>query len=173
MTQGLVRKQTRGDFHFITFSCDHRRPYLQTPAAKELVEDALEGMRLRYEFPILGYVVMPEHVHLLFGEPCAGLLDRVIRGVKVSVAKRRVPRPFWLPRYYDFNVFSPEKHIEKLRYIHRNPVHRGLVERPEDWPWSSFRHYAFGEDRGVEIESDWTAARRERAKQSSPSPGSL
>jgi hypothetical protein len=48
------------------------------------------------------------------------------------------------------------------RYMHRNPVRRGLVERPEDWPWSSFRHYAAGVESRVEIESQWTARKRER-----------
>jgi putative transposase len=70
-------------------------------------------------------------------------------------------RPFWLRRYHDFNVFSQDKHVEKLRYIHRNPVRRGLVENPEDWAWSSFRHYLTGEIGVVEIESEWTAKRRE------------
>ena len=64
--------------------------------------------------------------------------------------------------YYDFNVRSEKKRIEKLRYIHRNPVKRGLVEKPEDWRWSSFRHYATGEEGPVELESPWTARRRER-----------
>jgi putative transposase len=62
-------------------------------------------------------------------------------------------RRFWQARYYDFNVRSPEKRIEKLKYIHRNPVKRGLVEKPEDWPWSSYRHHALGETGLVEIAS--------------------
>ena len=52
--------------------------------------------------------------------------------------------------------------MEKLRYIHRNPVTRGLVERPGDWLWSSFRHYVTGADGVVQIESQWTARRREK-----------
>ena len=64
------------------------------------------------------------------------------------------------PRYYDFNVHSPEKTSEKLDYIHRNPVVRKLVRPPQDWPWCSFRHYATGERGAVEIESRWTAWRR-------------
>ena len=56
---------------------------------------------------------------------------------------------------------NPEKTTEKLRYMHRNPVKRGLVARPEDWPWSSFRHYATGVEGTVEIESMWTARKRE------------
>lgn len=49
---------------------------------------------------------------------------------------------------------------EVIRYIHRNPVKRGLVEKPEDWQWSSFRHYATGKKGTVEIESQWIAFRR-------------
>ena len=75
----------------------------------------------------------------------------------------RAEEPFWQARYYDFNVWSERKFVEKLRYLHRNPVTRGLVAKPENWPWSSFRHYATGEVGTVEIESQWTALRRERA----------
>jgi len=74
----------------------------------------------------------------------------------------RAADPFWQARYYDFNVWSESKFVEKLRYIHRNPVVRGLVEQPEDWPWSSFRHYFTGANGVVEIESQWTARRREK-----------
>jgi putative transposase len=68
---------------------------------------------------------------------------------------------FWQRRYYDFNVRNEEKRIEKLRYMHRNPVVRGLVTKPEEWPWASFRHYATGAAGVVKIESEWTARRRE------------
>jgi putative transposase len=47
--------------------------------------------------------------------------------------------------------------------MHRNPVKRGLVQKPYDWRWSSFRHYLTGEVGVIEIESSWTATRRERA----------
>jgi hypothetical protein len=69
--------------------------------------------------------------------------------------------PFWQDRYDDFNVWSEDKRIEKLRYIHRNPVRRGLTSSPELWSWSSFRHYLSGEESVVEIESQWTARKRE------------
>src|SRR5437588_12759888 len=75
----------------------------------------------------------------------------------------RAADSFWQARYYDFNVWSEKKFVEKLRYIHRNPVRRGLVARPEDWVRSSFRHYATGEASSVEIESQWTARLREQA----------
>ena len=69
---------------------------------------------------------------------------------------------FWQKRYYDFNIRNYPQFVEKLRYIHRNPVKAGLCERPEDWEWSSFRHYATRSEGRVEIESEWTARKRER-----------
>jgi putative transposase len=160
MTRGLVRYQQTGDLHFLTFSCYRRMAYLDTAEMRGLFEAALETMRRRYLFVVTGYVVMPEHVHLLVSEPRKGLLWRAVQALKLSIAVRRRERPFWQARYYDFNVHSHDKHREKLRYIHRNPVVRGLVKEPGEWAWSSFRHYATGAAGTVEIESEWTAARR-------------
>ncbi len=160
MTAGLHRYQADGDLHFVTFSCYRRRPYLATPASCVLFEEALERVRRRYRFAVLGYVVMPEHVHLLVSEPAVGRLSTALQALKISVSRRNRERPFWQARYFDFNVHSAHKTTEKLRYLHRNPVRRGLVSRPEDWAWSSYRHYAFGVEGKVEIESYRTAARR-------------
>jgi putative transposase len=88
-----------------------------------------------------------------------------MQSLKQGVARRlalRAVDSFWQIRYYDFNVWSERKFVEKLRYIHRNPVERGLVARPEDWAWSSFRHYLNGEVGTLEIESQWAARMREQ-----------
>jgi putative transposase len=164
MTQGLKRYQFAGDLHFVTFSCYQLHAYLASRSARSLFEETLERMRLRYKFRVIGYVIMPEHVHLLVSEPATAPLSKALHALKLSMAKRSRERPFWQARYYDFNVFSARKHVEKLRYIHRNPVRRGLAEQPQDWPWSSFRHYATGERGPVEIESFWTAALREKER---------
>ena len=112
----------------------------------------------------MGYVLMPEHVHLLVSEPMNRNLATALQALKQSVSRSLALRsalPFWEPRYYDFNVWTAKKQTEKLKYLHRNPVVRGLVAKPEDWKWSSFRHYATGAEGAVEIESKWTERRRE------------
>jgi len=157
MPSGLVRYQQTGGFHFLTFSCHRRLPYLKTTTACQLFESALERIRARYHFVVAGYVVMPEHVHLLVSEPRIGALARAVQALKLSVSVRRPERPFWQPRYYDSNVHEEEARSEVIRYIHRNPVARGLCAKPEDWPWSSFQHYASGAKGTVEIESQRTA----------------
>jgi putative transposase len=161
MPKGLVRYQQCGCFHFITFGCYHRLEHLGTASARELFERSLEAMRLCYDFIVSGYVVMPDHVHLLVSEPKKALLPKAIQALKLSVSVQSKQKPFWQPRYYDFNVHNEEKRVEKLHYMHRNPVQRNLVEKPEEWKWSSFRYYATGEIGTVEIESFWTGARRD------------
>ena len=155
-----IRYQQTGEFHFLTFSCYRRRAYLTAVGAKDLFEGALERVRQRYLFAVAGYVVMPEHVHLLVNEPGRALLSKAVQALKLSVSMRSRERPFWQAHFYDFNVSAHEKFVEKLRYIHRNPVRRGLVAKPEDWKWSSFRHYQAGLHGTVEIESEWTARKR-------------
>jgi len=61
-------------------------------------------------------------------------------------------RQFWQARFYDFNVYSRKKMKEKLEYMHANPLVRGLVNHPKDWPWSSWSYYAKGEAGLVEID---------------------
>jgi putative transposase len=164
MTKGLVRYQKCGVFHFLTFSCYHRQALLDSDTAYHFFEIELEAVRRRYGFVVAGYVLMPEHVHLLVNESRHAPLAVALQVLKQQTSRKLKgceDAQFWQRRYYDFNVWSEEKCVEKLRYIHRNPVRRGLVTKPEDWPWSSFRHYASGEEGTVEIESEWTARKRE------------
>jgi len=90
-----IRYQQTGEFHFLTFSCFRRRDYLVAVGAKDLFEDALERVRKRYLFAVGGYVVMPEHVHLLVSEPKRALLSKAVQALKLSVSRRSRERPFW------------------------------------------------------------------------------
>jgi putative transposase len=182
MTEGLHRFYGGRDLHFLTFSCYQRQPLFNSAARCDLFLQILERIRCRYRLVVLGYVVMPEHVHLLVSEPQRANLSIAIQALKLGVVRSLIisgeetaaavtPRSrkrsetwgtpsanggrkssrFWQARFYDFNVWTEKKRIEKLRYIHRNPVVRGLVESPEQWQWSSFRWYLSGEVGPVKI----------------------
>jgi len=228
MPWGLRRYYGTGGLHFITCSCYQRRQLLDTAERRDLLLEILERMRLRYRFVVVGYVVMPEHFHLLISEPEVGTPSTVMQAIKLGFVRRVFPHPsfgkvgdskdptsraksaremghplecfysgrvgdskiptsraknarkmehpglsdmghpgvsnggypgvsshFWQRRFYDFNLWSQRKEVEKLHYMHRNPVERGLVERPEDWRWSSFRAYACGEV-GPILVNDWS-----------------
>ncbi|MGA9071715.1 MAG: transposase [Terracidiphilus sp.] len=173
MPDGLIRLHSSGQSHFLTFSCYHRQPLLERMQMQEAFLLALEQSRCRFGMRIYGYVVMPEHIHLLVSEPAGELLSKFVQVLKttVSIQARKAGKramgesPFWQARYFDHNVRNNEGFVTQLRYIHRNPVKRGLCAKPEDWPWSSFRAWALGEAGVVEVESEMMATRREALRQ--------
>ena len=163
MPKNLKRLVGKGDLHFITFSCYRRLALLGTARARNVFVKAVAEVRKKYGIQMVGYVVMPEHVHLLIGESKLGMPSTVVHSLKLRVSKRMrrgtrkkpssqrmlpfregetaLPQ-FWQRRFYDFNVYSAAKRREKLEYMHRNPVTRGLVKDPKDWVWSSYASYS-------------------------------
>ena len=169
VTQGLIRYYGNQDLHFITCSRYRRQAQLRTAKRRDLFLKILEEARRKYRFVVHGYVVMPEHFHLLIAEPEMGNPSVVMKVIKQRFARQAnrlirssripaqpalwdfTPDPVWQKRFYDFNVWTERKRIEKLRYMHRNPVKRGLVEQPEQWRWSSYRSYFHGEKGPVRV----------------------
>jgi putative transposase len=173
MRNPLQRFYGRGDLHFVTFSCYRRRPLLGTRRARDAFVKILDQVRSRYGFQLVGYVVMPDHVHLLISEPRKANPSKVLQVLKQKLSRclhrgRRKPLPgqlslpfarsrtdgqaFWQRRFYDFNVWSSKKLREKLEYMHANPVQRKLVRHPKDWPWSSWSYYEKGADGLIRID---------------------
>ena len=162
MAHKLIRHYGHGHLHFITFTCYRRLPLLRSIHARNVFVQILGETRDRYGFSLVGYVVMPDHIHLLISEPVKGTPSTVIQVLKQRVSRRlrrkkrstaaqlnltfasgdkSLPR-FWQRRFYDFNVWSLKKRVEKLHYMHMNPLKRKLVDHPKDWPWSSFSFYS-------------------------------
>jgi len=147
----LRRYEIQGHARFLTFSCYQRRPYFDDQQIRDTFADQLMITRSRLGFKLHAWVVMPEHVHLLVQPslpeaPVSRVLMSLKRRVSTKVLKRwrdenqDTPTQFWQSGGgYDRNIYSSEELTEKTRYIHENPVRRGLVERPEDWGWSSVR----------------------------------
>jgi len=176
MPHGLYRIHNSGQAHFITFSCYRRQPFFLDARTYDLFPVCLERMRQHFQMLVYGFVVMPEHVHLLLSEPEKRTLADAVHFLKLSFTKRLRSQvsaqktganlghgssgSFWQRRYYDRNVRDHREFVAALKYIRRNPVKRGLVEKPEDWPWSSYRHYALDEPGIVTVESPWAVYKR-------------
>jgi putative transposase len=118
--QGLKRFQQSGQSHFITFSCYHRRPELTNPEVCRGFFETLETARKCFAIRIYGYVLMPEHVHLLLSEPASGTLAEALHFVKLSSAKQlrsdashddKAPA-LWQTRYYDRNIRDSQEFAE-------------------------------------------------------------
>jgi putative transposase len=195
MRNPLRRYYGLGDLHFVTFSCYRRLPLLGTARARNRFVRILEEVRIRHGFKLIGYVVMPEHVHLLLSEPKRGTPSTVLQVLKQKVSRalrgrvrKAVPgqlslpfscagkevAAFWQRRFYDFNLWSAEKLREKLEYMHANPVKRKLVVHPKDWPWSSWSHYRKGEKGLIRIDviegGEGEKCQAQRKKRQNPQP---
>jgi putative transposase len=150
----------------LTFSCYRRLPLLSRDRTRKWFIDALADVRTEWSVDLWAWVIMPEHVHLLIAPRQKGVdVGRVQGALKGRVAKQamtwldqhapewierltvregdRVRRRFWQPGGgYDRNVENSDTLASIVNYFHMNPVKRGLVSLPEDWPWSSARWYA-------------------------------
>ena len=140
MPQHLKRRTGRNDLHFITFCCYHRKRLLDSVRCRDMAARILDEVRAKYGFALVGYVIMPEHVHLLVSETAAVPPAKIVQVFKQRVSRQMLPSrfrgmhgepdAFWQRRYYDFNVYSQKKLREKLEYMHANPVEGHLVQHP-------------------------------------------
>lgn len=140
----LRRIEHHDRFFFVTANLARNLQPL-TPRERDLILGVLGDQHHRGEFFLFGYVVMPTHVHLLL-YPHSKNLRELMRNMKSRTGfaisrARSVPGPIWQERYFDTIIRRVRNFWEKLEYIHRNPVAAGLAENPEEWAWSSSRHY--------------------------------
>jgi len=131
--------------------------------------DILNSELAKHDGICFGFVVMPDHVHVVVWFEKDGVLSNFVKQWKQrssfqlkrfleseasSYSMKINPRePVWQPRYYCFNIYSEDKLLEKLNYMHNNPVNSRHVSSPNEWKYSSSRYYELGESVGVRIDS--------------------
>ena len=146
---------------FVTFGCYHRRRLLDHPAMRDAFLSVFAKTLNAHETLCCGYVVMPDHVHAILWCSDPGAISRFMKSWKQTSSLRlkkllrgllpkyaaTIPHtdPFWQAGFYPFNLYSEPKALEKLNYMHLNPVRAGLVERAIDWKWSSARYFELSE----------------------------
>ena len=124
-----------------------------SPGERDIVQEYVAAERAACKFLLFGYVVMPDHLHMLMAPFRAGL-QAGMHCLKMRTG-RRIRRirgesgPFWQPRYFDFILRRVGDFWDKLQYIHENPVHAKLAASPEEWPWSSASHYVKKSENGM------------------------
>ena len=153
-----------GEAHELTFTCYKYQKFLSKDRTRQYAILALDRYRKKYHFDLWAYVIMPEHMHVIvFPRDDPYDMAAFLRSVKQSVAKKATfylrrhnpaglkylatgmacaPYAFWMDGPgYDRNILKTETLAYMVRYVHHNPVRRGLVEEPEDWHWSSAREW--------------------------------
>jgi putative transposase len=158
------RKAIEASFqaHALNFSTYRRQPFVLTPGVPEIFFRHLEEARRTLEFDVWAFVLMPDHVHLvLWPRRETYSMAAILKAIKAQAAKEildafpkiearcqvllangKTERRFWQPGGgYDRNLYSSKAAWSEIGYVHRNPVERGLCERPRHWPYSSVRAY--------------------------------
>ncbi len=112
-----------------------------------LIAAAIDESRRRLRFLLCGYVLMPDHWHALISVDDPLTISRVLHNIKwISArslnARRRAQGPVWQHQFWDRFVRHPKEFAARFDYMHLNPVHKGLANRPEEWRWSSYNNYA-------------------------------
>jgi putative transposase len=119
--------------------------------------ELFETARIKNIF-VMGYVLMPDHIHLIAGSNEGGKgISRFIHSLKGIIRKRLTgDNKLWQDRFDDL-VLTSEKQFEiKLNYIHTNPVRAGLVDDPAEWRYSSYRDWKNQDgSRGVVLDYSW------------------
>jgi len=156
----------KGHAFFVTFSCYHRVPLLNQDRCKRIILGQLDELVRNHQIGVVAFVIMPDHVHVLLRPQDVGQLSPILQQWKrltaTTISKSlnlHSPQSHfharlrdsagelhvWQKRSYAFNIYTPEKALEKIQYMHHNPVKANLVEDVCDWPWSTARHFLRGE----------------------------
>jgi len=139
-----------GHAHSLTFSCSERKPLLEAGRTKQVLIDSLAAARVRHRFDIWAYVIMPEHMHLLiWPRELEYRISTILAAIKRPVAFQArqagltAGPHFWLPGGgFDSNLYEADTIRAEIDYIHKNPVRRGLCQKPEEWRYSSAAFWA-------------------------------
>jgi len=177
----LFKSKEQNLVHYVTAVTYQRVPVFKSGEACALFVEALAETRLKDPFKLIGYVVMPDHFHLLAnplglnittvvgklkGRSASKILKRLRKEEQMETLRRlELPRALasgqthalWLQDFSSINIWSHKFIRQKLNYIHLNPVRAGLCDHPAKWKWSSYHAYFPHDTQAVPIEIDWRA----------------
>lgn len=177
----LFKSNEQNTFHYVTLVTYDRVPVFSSDRACEIFITTLEEVREKYPYKLVGYVIMPDHVHAIVNrsvDTISAWLRRVrgnsarrvlawlreeahlssLKKLQLTIPQKRNHRhAVWQKDPSVVDLWSPKFVRQKLNYLHLNPVRAGLCQHPADWKWSSYRAYLPHRAGDVPIEIDWQA----------------
>ncbi|HEY2980684.1 MAG TPA: transposase [Anaerolineales bacterium] len=175
------RLREQGSIYYITSNIHGRLRIFTKPSFILPIFDSLNFYRFEHKCKLLGYVIMPDHLHLLL-RPVehASSISEFMRDLKRFTSGRiarqaelesrtdwttafkesgkqsqRAEKQVWQASFWEQMIWSEPFVIQKLNYIHMNPVRAGLASDPADYPHSSYRNYEFDDNSLIDIDKDW------------------
>jgi len=128
-----------GAIYFITTRLKQQGRFV-TEREAEIVVNTILDSSIRKEMTQYAYVIMPNHMHVLIKPIICGI-SKAVQLIKGRSSRQVNEGNFWQKGFFDFGILTEEKFREKFNYIHFNPVKWGLVEKAEDYEFSSALAY--------------------------------
>ena len=149
----LARSSLVGYPHHVVQRGYRDQPVFETEVDRFRYLDWLGEYAERFGLDILAYCLMPNHVHIICVPRADGALAKSFNATHMRYAqyfngKRDVTGPLWRPRFMSCILDEPSL-LEEIRFVENNPVRAGLVEKAEDYAWSSARNHVRGEPDGL------------------------
>jgi REP element-mobilizing transposase RayT len=176
----IRRYRIEGSIFYITSNIYNRISIFTHPSFVIPIIDSLNYYRYQYACKILGYVIMPDHIHLLIWPQTALVITDFMRDFKRFTSGRitrqaklegksdwierfeeagnetkRADHKVWQDSFWEQDIFTRKFLEQKLNYIHMNPVRAGICANVEDYPYSSYRNYYLHDNQFIEIDSEW------------------
>ena len=158
-----------GGSYFFTLVTEQRRKILVGDETIAVLREAFRRVMVKRPFRINAAVVMPDHLHCIWTMPAGDHdfstrwrliktwftknCDEALRGIPDTGRTKRGEQTVWQHRYWEHALRNEEDFNHHVEYIHYNPVKHGYARRPDDWRYSSFRHYV---NKGI-YAADWGA----------------
>jgi len=175
------RYRIDGSIYYITSVIYDRSKIFARPSFVIPIIDSLNYYRYQYSCKIIGFVIMPDHIHLLIWPPVEKAITDFMRDFKRFTSGRitrqakvegktewvknfeeagneteRAEYKVWQDSFWEQSIYTEKFLKQKLDYIHLNPVRAGIVETAADYPYSSYRNYYLGDNQLIEIDSHWS-----------------
>ncbi len=176
---GLKHIYEDGHLYYVTTVTQNCLPIFTSASFVIPLFDSLNFYQYQLAIWIVGYVVMPDHIHLLLWPQGEHTVSDFMRDFKGFTAKRiarqaraeerdewvkvfeksaeNTPNSIkvWQDDFWDKAIFRVRFLREKLNYMHRNPLRAGLVDSPEEYPYSSYRNYTQDDQSLIKLKQDW------------------
>ena len=143
--------------YFVTTAVKNREHLLKDDAVCSLIVEDLRYYHKKHGFLFHGYVIMPDHLHILISVQGNATISQIMHDFKSHTAQeinRTLGRqgPFWQKGFYDHIIRDERDFKRRIDYIHRNPLTSGLVSNISEYAFSSFRNYYLDDDSMIKID---------------------
>jgi putative transposase len=140
----IKKQQLENCIYFVTTNTHQRKKIFINEAFCDVIIEAFEFNRKKRDMRLLGYSILPDHLHAIIFTGVKANISQVMQSIK-GFTSRTINQMMgkggrlWQTDFYPVIVDDEKMFYQKLDYIHRNPIKHGHAQYPDEWKYSSYR----------------------------------